>query len=354
MKGLHITEERRLAGRLAAALYLIGAATASLLVVMPGVPVGEPAVVLGLAGAGAVWGVLGLTVVPWERAPALVSHASTFAGLPITAVAMAETGGATSPARFYLIFVIFYCSYFYPSREAVAYIAMCTVVHALPLAYDEGAVDGGFAAELLVIVPTYAVLGGFIIASKALLVRLREASRLLSLSDPLTGVANRRAFETMLRTHAEGERSSDVTGLLLVDLDDFKAANTLLGHTGGDRVLLRAAAALREAARGNDMVARLGGDEFAIVAVGVTEDGMRNLADRALQAINRANGPDPGEYRLSASAGWAIYPHHARTVDGLIEAADRALAGAKDSGKASWRAASEPSGASRPASRGRP
>ena len=278
MQGLHIPEERGIAGKLAAALYLTGAATGLLLPFMPGVPVDDTAVLVAVAAAGGVWGILALTVVPWETAPPIVSYLSSFAGLPITAVVMAETGGATSPARFYLFFIVFYCCYFYLRREAAFFVLGAMVVHALPVLYESNVADSGFLSELLVILPTYAVLGGLIAVSKSLTVRLREESRVLSLTDDLTGVSNRRAFEAALDSLVAGQRVGDGTGLLLMDLDDFKEANTMFGHTGGDRVLCAAADALRDAARGNDMVARLGGDEFAILAHGVTESGMRRLA----------------------------------------------------------------------------
>jgi len=340
MRGLHIPEERRLGGRLAAALYLTAAATGVLLLFMPGVEVEHPPVLLACVGVGAIWGTLALSVVPWERTPPIVSHLSSFFGLPITAIVMAETGGSESPARFYLFFLVFYCSWFYPQREAIAYLLLCIVVHALPLAYESNAADSGFVAELLVIVPTYAVLGGLISASKGLLVELREEQQALSLKDPLTGVANRRAFEALLERHVGGGRDTDATGLLFVDLDDFKSANTLFGHSGGDDVLCRAADALREAARGNDLVARLGGDEFAIVVRGVTQDGMRTVADRVLDCLMRADADLalPG-FRLSASVGWAVSPFHAGTAEELLEHADFALTGAKAAGKGRWQAA---------------
>jgi len=340
MRGLHIADERRLAGQVAAALYLTGGVTGLLLLVMPGVDVSHPPVLLAIAGSGLLWGALALTVVPWERVPPVVSHLSSFMGFPTTAIVMAETGGASSPARFYLLFIVFYCSWFYPRREAVAYLAMCVIVHSLPLAYDSDPVGEGFLAELIVIVPIYTVLGGLIIASKSLLVRLREEADLLSLTDSLTGAANRRAFEATLARQVAGSRASDATGLLFVDLDDFKSANTLFGHAGGDTVLCRAADALREAARGNDLVARLGGDEFAIIVRGVTSDGMRAVADRVLRCVERADSDLelPG-FRLSVSIGWAVYPQHAGNADELLEHADFALSGAKASGKGRWHAA---------------
>jgi diguanylate cyclase (GGDEF)-like protein len=340
IRGLHIADERRLAGQVAAALYLIGGVTGLLLLVMPGVDV-ENAFVLGtVAAIGLLWGVVALTLVPWERVPPVVSHLSSFMGLPITAVVMSQTGGGTSPARFYLLFIVFYCSWFYPAREAAVYLGLCILVHSIPVFYENDPVGSGFLAELLVIVPIYLALGGLILASKSLLVRLRAESDALSLTDPLTGVANRRAFETVLERQVGGHRQSDSTGLLFVDLDDFKSANTLFGHAGGDTVLCRAAEALREAARGNDLVARLGGDEFAIVVRGVTQDGMHHVADRVLACVERADTDIalPG-FRLSVSVGWAVYPQHAGNSRELLEHADFALSGAKASGKGRWQAA---------------
>ena len=340
MRGLYVAEERVTAGRFAAALYLIGSATALLLPVMPGVDVDDTAVLIAVAAAGGVWGVLALTVVPWERTPPIVSLMSSFAGLPITAIVMAETGGATSPARFYLFFLIFFCCYFYVPREAAFFVVASMAVYSLPLLYQSGLADSGFVSELLVILPTFAVLGGLIAVSKQLNVRLREESMVMALTDELTGISNRRAFEAAIDAIVGGQRAGDGTGLLLVDLDDFKDANTLFGHTGGDRVLVAAANALRDAARGNDMVARLGGDEFAIMANGVTESGMRRLADRLFECMRRADaGLSLDGFELTASAGWAVFPTQAANSTELFERADQALAEAKMGGKGTWRSA---------------
>ena len=153
------------------------------------------------------------------------------------------------------------------------------------------------------------MLGALIIAAKRLQVEMRERADALALSDPLTGVANRRAFEALMDLGRSGGRASDRIGLLLVDLDDFKTANTLFGHTGGDRVLCAAADALREAARGNDLVARLGGDEFAILATGISRPATERLAQRVLDKVAAADRElDLPGFRLSASVGWATHP----------------------------------------------
>ena len=103
--------------------------------------------------------------------------------------------------------------------------------------------------------------------------------------DPLTELPNRRAFSERVGAQIGGERASDATGLMLVDLDEFKEINTLHGHPGGDRVLCETARGLRSAAREEDMVSRIGGDEFAIVLQSVNAEGMHQLAERVLDSV---------------------------------------------------------------------
>ena len=353
--GLYIEEERPLAGKLAGALYLTGSVTCASLFVVPGIEVTNEAALLAVIVLGVLWGTAALTVVPWAKAPPLLSHVSSFMGLPIAAVAMAASGGATSPTRFYLLFIIVFASYFYPAREAAFYIVACAIVHCLPLIYDPGATAAGFVGELLVIVPTYFVLGTLIVAAKSLQVRMRERADALALADPLTGAANRRAFESSLDLGRSGGRATDQVGLLLVDLDDFKSANTLFGHTGGDRVLCAAADALREAARGNDMVARLGGDEFAILATGITRKATEQLAERVLHAVAVADlDLDLPGFTLTASLGWATYPDPVADREQLYLEADVALGRAKAEGKATGRAATTSPGDDQDTSRSLP
>jgi hypothetical protein len=114
LKGLEISEERDLAGQVAGLLYLTAAPTVAVMLVLPGVETRHWAVVLALAAVGAAWGLACLRVIPWRTAHPAVSHFSCFLGLPITAIGMAATGGAHSPARFYLFFIVVFCGYFYP------------------------------------------------------------------------------------------------------------------------------------------------------------------------------------------------------------------------------------------------
>jgi diguanylate cyclase (GGDEF)-like protein/PAS domain S-box-containing protein len=141
--------------------------------------------------------------------------------------------------------------------------------------------------------------------------------------DSLTGVHNRASIIAALK--AELELSSE-TGVVYVDLDDFKAVNDTLGHAAGDEVLVQAADRLRGAMRGGDELGRLGGDEFVILLRGVSGLGV------ALGAAGRINEALRGKYELAggslelrASVGVACARETSITAEQLIERADSAM-----------------------------
>src|SRR3954451_14719072 len=309
LRALEMIEERALGGKLAGTLYVTGAVTAAAMMLVPGVEKTHWRLMLGLAAIGLAWAACCFFLIPWERAHPLVSHFSCSLGFPITAVAVAASGGAESPGVFYLLFIVGYCAYFYRRREAVPYLFACIAVHSLPLFYDASAVQEGLVAQLLILGPTYLLLGLLIIFGKERLVELRDEARRFSLADPLTGLANRRALIDTLEAWTADGRGGDPVGLVLIDLDGFKEANTMYGHPGGDTALVATADALRSAARAEDVVSRLGGDEFAIVSRGVSAEGIEGLAARALCAVRDAGAGlenMPG-YELRCSVGSALY-----------------------------------------------
>jgi len=122
--------------------------------------------------------------------------------------------------------------------------------------------------------------------------------------------------------------------LLMLDLDDFRAINNAHGHQAGDALLVVVAAALRGAVRAEDVPARYGGDEFAVILPEAAPDEALAVAERVRAAITGATaGWEGATIRTGASVGLAVIPRHARTREGLIQAADRAAYAAKDAGK---------------------
>jgi diguanylate cyclase (GGDEF)-like protein len=152
--------------------------------------------------------------------------------------------------------------------------------------------------------------------------------------DALTGLPNRRTFESDLRRRVAMSRRRDLGfTLAMVDLDHFKDVNDSFGHPEGDAVLRRAGEAVRHVLRGSDRIYRLGGEEFAVLLETTDPDGVADLLDRARQAV-RSLAIEPGEGRpLSASIGWAVFPDDADDRAELIRTADAALYLAKSTGR---------------------
>ena len=167
--------------------------------------------------------------------------------------------------------------------------------------------------------------------------RQYRKTRILAMSDNLTGLANRTQFHQRLDEAIAGaQRSDDHVGLVMLDLDGFKAINDLGGHAAGDRLLRRVAAALGSATRRNEVACRLGGDEFAVVAPRIKSRGeLRQLADRLHEELDiYVDFSDGRRLRVTASLGLALYPDDARTGDDLLHVADVGMYTVKASRKA--------------------
>ena len=165
-----------------------------------------------------------------------------------------------------------------------------------------------------------------------LIVAVRQSS-----TDPLTGVANHRAFHDRLEEAvANAERAAQPLGLIAIDLDRLKEINDVHGHMAGDRVLEAVAAKIAETCGTNDLCARVGGDEFAVVCPGSEPDAVAMLADRIRAAVSGLGaaglvGGDGSrvEVDIGVSTGVAHMPGTARTREELIHHADTQLYRAK-------------------------
>jgi diguanylate cyclase (GGDEF)-like protein len=155
------------------------------------------------------------------------------------------------------------------------------------------------------------------------------------LTDPLTGVANRRSFfETGERLLVRARFARQPTALIMFDLDRFKSINDKYGHHTGDEVLTVFCRLARSSLRSNDLFSRIGGEEFAcLLPVTGRREALR-VAER-VRAAFEAVYHTIGEHRLSAtvSVGIAIADDSSLDLDTLLKHADQALSRAKSAGR---------------------
>jgi diguanylate cyclase (GGDEF)-like protein len=161
----------------------------------------------------------------------------------------------------------------------------------------------------------------------AVLERERDSLRRDALSDPVTGVANRRSLLARADYEiARHRRAGQTFALVMLDLDGFKQLNDRFGHAAGDDLLRDVAAALRRAMRAQDTVARFGGDEFCVLAPETGAQGTERLAGKVSQAVRDVS---VGMETVGGSVGVALYPADGRTAAELMHAADERLLEAK-------------------------
>ena len=159
---------------------------------------------------------------------------------------------------------------------------------------------------------------------------LNRALSELATTDPLTGVANRRAFDHCLQLElAIVERRKTPLSLLMLDVDHFKRINDTFGHETGDKVLVAIAQMLSGCARVIDVVARVGGEEFAVILPNTDAEGAQEVAKRMRNAVAGLDGR--GE-PITISIGAATL-HDKEDVASLYARADAALYAAKTSGR---------------------
>lgn len=163
---------------------------------------------------------------------------------------------------------------------------------------------------------------------------LRDAHKKDVLTDALTGVANRRAYEFELsRRFAEWNRDQSPLSLVMIDIDFFKEFNDRYGHQAGDKVLCDVAQSLQQSTRESDLVARYGGEEFGIIIPGIQVEEARDLAER-IRSIIESSRYDYNELKLgvTVSVGFAyVIPED--DACSLVQRADAALYASKEAGR---------------------
>jgi diguanylate cyclase len=151
-------------------------------------------------------------------------------------------------------------------------------------------------------------------------------SRRLSLTDDLTGLANRRAFTAEVEGAVADEQRC---ALLMIDLDQFKELNDTLGHHVGDELLRGVGPRLSATMRPGDIVARLGGDEFGVLIKNADTETATVAASRLRAALGRPYALAGISLHVGASIGIAVFPEHAEDANTLLRHADVAMYEAK-------------------------
>lgn len=182
-----------------------------------------------------------------------------------------------------------------------------------------------------------------LIRRKLLHDRLRDTVRNglhAAVTDPLTGLYNRRYVESHLGRMAEQSRNAGrELAVMMMDIDHFKAINDTYGHAAGDKVLVQLADRLRENLRAIDLVARIGGEEFLVAMPRTTSAQAHGAADRLRRLVNGRPfdlGPQYGDLRVTVSVGVAVGGHEGleeRNLDKMCNQADAALYAAKSAGR---------------------
>jgi len=288
-----------------------------------------------LYGLGSVTG-----VIPWHRASMQALAIGMAVTVPVVGLAIYLTGASISYVEPLLVCSLLYAAFFFPPRWAWPLAIELVLVAGAPLLYDDRAIDHAFPSRYLVLAAAFLAATSVMVSLKRRLVDAEARQREIANRDPLTGVANRRAFDAALRrelaARAEpdgGRRGSDREpfSLMVIDLDDFKAINDEYGHQIGDAVLQQTAERARGVLRSTDLLARIGGDEFAVIAPGSQGEGARRMAEGILNAI-AAKLPGSRVPSPHASVGLAIFPEDGEAFETLLHSADKRLLEAKADG----------------------
>ncbi len=164
---------------------------------------------------------------------------------------------------------------------------------------------------------------------------MSEEFRLISMTDPLTGLFNRRYFRERLFEEVErAKRHSGCFTIFVIDIDNFKIYNDTYGHVAGDEMLKKVSHAIRSAVRGMDVVARYGGEEFNVLLPHTNRVESYVIAERIRESVESLHPNSSALNELpTISVGIAEFPVDAKSIDELINNADRAMYAAKKMGK---------------------
>jgi diguanylate cyclase (GGDEF)-like protein len=168
------------------------------------------------------------------------------------------------------------------------------------------------------------------------LIKINEEFRKLAITDPLTGLFNRRYFERAMKDElALALRHGDKHCVLLIDIDKFKNINDTYGHLEGDRVLQKFSDTLKQQLRSADILSRMGGEEFVVLCKRIQQNNVISIAEKFRKQIeNMSISIGTDTVHITASIGIAMLPKGPDdTIEGVLGEADEALYYCKRTGR---------------------
>jgi diguanylate cyclase (GGDEF)-like protein len=265
--------------------------------------------------------VAAIVLVPWQRLPAWAHRILPFVYLYVTFVAQQATGGIDSAYTQLAFLPVLWVAVYGGAAEVGATIGGAAIALAVPLLWGKPTEQEW--------IRTFALIAaggslGFVVHRFFESIRHQTSRlRLLAGTDPLTGTANRRAWDEELASAiVRAGRDGWALSVALLDLDDFKGYNDHHGHQAGDRLLKEVAAAWQGTLRVSDTLARIGGDEFGLLLPGCDNAMAATIAERLRSSVPTA----------TCSVGVATWDRE-ETAEGFLARADRALYEAKEAGR---------------------
>jgi diguanylate cyclase (GGDEF)-like protein len=314
-----------------AVLMLIGGALAGITVLLPPAGTGSDAVVLVVGGAAAATGAVILAL--RRPLPEWALGIVAVGGTVLVTVATYEGGAhgtGTDDNEMLYIWICLFSFYFFTFRHALLQLGIVGLAYALLLNAQKVGLEDG-ATRMVVSLSTLLVTGVLVSRLRrwldGSLSDLTDRARL----DSLSGLLNRRALEERATVEFARQRRDQTTvGMLIVDIDGFKAVNDSAGHHAGDEVLCKVARVLEAGTREVDVVARVGGDEFAILLPGANTEATDVIAERLCEAVHAQLAAEG--VGLAVSIGTAVAPAAGNSLEDLWQAADDAMYTAKRGG----------------------
>lgn len=248
-----------------------------------------------------------------------------------------KTGGIDSPLiNLYLLVIIFSALTLGKLLTLLEFVLITAIYFYLGQSvYYQDTFSMLYFSEVMMLFVPYLLVGYLTSLLAADLKNAREGLELLSDTDELTGLKNRRAFNNELEAHIKrAARYNNRFSVLMLDADNLKSVNDLFGHAVGDKLIISIAQVIQETLRETDVLARYGGDEFVVILPETIEKPALEIAERIRSSVQNTSFSSGGE-RVSStiSIGISCFPDDSELGSEIIAKADSALYKSKRKGK---------------------